>query len=119
VEAGSGFGESEFISGTKRKYRAVVRAAPAVIGRLQLSNFEEVMQNYKQRVYYRKREMVRKCVLFAGLKEKKVDFIINNMKMLNLNVSYTLIKEGMSVDRIYFVNKGTMVLWKTGVLFHD
>ena len=67
-EAGSGFGEAEFIQGTKRGLCALGKESCTVLGVLGSSAFEEVVEMYRQRVYFGKRDMFARCALLQCLK---------------------------------------------------
>lgn len=77
-----------------------------IIGKLEVSSFEEVLENYRQRVYYRKRDMFYQCPLFNYLGPIKMDFIINNAKPATFSISQKIVRQGETPKTLYLINKG-------------
>ena len=111
IEAGQGFGEAEFITGRKRQVRTIT-VGECLLGKLELSAFDQVLENYKQRVYFKKRDMFMKCPLFMKLDPVRLSFIINNTKPMSLGISKQLVRQEDPVDFVYLIDKGQVSLWK-------
>lgn len=71
-QKGEGFGEAEFIRGRTRDFQAQVKEKGSIIGRLHIQSFEEVIENYKMRVYYKKLEMFKKCPLLSEISPNRL-----------------------------------------------
>lgn len=62
-----GFGEAEFVHGRKRSLVARAKSADTVVGVIEAAAFEEIIELYRQRVYFRKMDMFGKCPLLQQL----------------------------------------------------
>lgn len=93
-EAGQGFGQAEFIHKRKRGLVAKAKEASTVVGKIHSNAFEEIIELYKQRIYYRKMDLFGKCSLLSNLKAYQLEFIVNNAKPVTFHISKEIVCEG-------------------------
>jgi len=74
--------------------RTVVGPNEAVLARMKVTGFKEILDNYLMRIYFRKRNLFSRCLALTGLHEKKIDFIVNNAKPEHFKIGERLIKQG-------------------------
>jgi CRP-like cAMP-binding protein len=111
-EKGEGFGEGEFVSKSIRGTTIFVRESPTIVAKLAVHSFEEVIENYRMRVYYHKKDMFMENPLFQLLTPSKLDFILSNTKLVTLTINNSLVQQGESPKSVYVVNKGQLCLFR-------
>lgn len=81
-----------------------------MVGKIHSNAFEEIIELYKQRIYYRKMDLFGKCSLLSNLKAYQLEFIVNNAKPVTFHISKEIVCEGEMPKALYLIMEGRVEL---------
>lgn len=68
--------------------------------------FEEIIELYKQRVYFKKMDMFGKCPLLKNLLPYQLEFVVNNAKPMTIPISKEIVRENDKVRSLFLITEG-------------
>jgi hypothetical protein len=74
-----------------------------VVGVIEATAFEEIIELYRQRVYFRKMDMFGRCPLLQHLQPYQLEFIVNNAKPATFPIGKELAKEKEAPKTVFLI----------------